>query len=429
LASANLVLGVSFIWSVGPAFAQDETEAVSDDSETWFNLAREASSRGDYPAAIAALERILLSNPDLANIKLELGLLYLRVGNAALAKNYLQEAYDSPDAPEAVRSRVQEALGNANLGLDRTRVDGFVQSGMRYQSNPNGSPGEVSIVLPGGVPVIVGSDGLSVTRESDFSFFSSANVTVSHRLGDQRNSSLVGSINVGQQTYLDVEDIDTIYVGGEVGPRFLLGSATAPTGYIRPFVSASYLSLGGADYFAAYGGGATVSVEPKFGLLLGATAAYTRRDYQNSGIRPRATDQTGDYFAGSASLYWQATSGTGVRLALIAERADTNAPYWSRDTIGASFGLDNRIGLFRGSGATLRMGAAYRSNKYDDIDPLVSLTEVRSEDRFELSAGLDIPILQRAALNLRFQQTWNEADLPNYDYNNTLASVGVTHRF
>ena len=72
------------------AMAQDVATVGAQDSERWFGDARAAIDKGDLPGAVSALERILLTNPDLANIKLELGLLYLRLGHADSPLEFVQ---------------------------------------------------------------------------------------------------------------------------------------------------------------------------------------------------------------------------------------------------------------------------------------------------------------------------------------------------
>ena len=54
--------------------------AAPSDPEASFDFAQAAIAASDPRAAIAALERILIFDPKLANIRLELGSLYLLVG-------------------------------------------------------------------------------------------------------------------------------------------------------------------------------------------------------------------------------------------------------------------------------------------------------------------------------------------------------------
>src|SRR5437660_12199579 len=51
-----------------------------------FRFAQQAVARGDYEAAIGALERMLFYNPNLPRVKLDLGDLYFKLGSYELAK-------------------------------------------------------------------------------------------------------------------------------------------------------------------------------------------------------------------------------------------------------------------------------------------------------------------------------------------------------
>ena len=53
-----------------------------------FAYADVSAKLGDYEAAASALERMLLFNPDLPRVDLELGALYFRMGAFALALDY-----------------------------------------------------------------------------------------------------------------------------------------------------------------------------------------------------------------------------------------------------------------------------------------------------------------------------------------------------
>jgi tetratricopeptide (TPR) repeat protein len=51
-----------------------------------FKFAEQAVARGDYEAAIGALERMLFFNPNLPRVKFELGVLYFNLGSFELAR-------------------------------------------------------------------------------------------------------------------------------------------------------------------------------------------------------------------------------------------------------------------------------------------------------------------------------------------------------
>ena len=71
-----------------------------------FRFAEAATRIGDYEAAIGALERMLFYNPNLPRVKLELGILYFRLGSYEMARSYFQGALSAPDAPPEIRARV-----------------------------------------------------------------------------------------------------------------------------------------------------------------------------------------------------------------------------------------------------------------------------------------------------------------------------------
>ncbi len=100
--AAPLVLVVSLVLA-GSAYAQQQPSELErryeetfdammadlDNPELSFQFVKVATEAGDLRGAISALERILLIKPNLANIKLELGILYLRLGANDLAETFL----------------------------------------------------------------------------------------------------------------------------------------------------------------------------------------------------------------------------------------------------------------------------------------------------------------------------------------------------
>ena len=93
--------------------------------ELSFQFVKVAIEVGDLRGAIAALERILLINPSLANIQLELGVLYLRVGNAELAQDYLSQ---SDSGPWDTRRRAESSRKISSFGRKPVPAAGSVSA-------------------------------------------------------------------------------------------------------------------------------------------------------------------------------------------------------------------------------------------------------------------------------------------------------------
>ena len=68
-----------------------------------FSYADVATQLGDYEAAVSTLERMLLFNPNLPRVQLELGVLYFRMGSFELARDYFAKALAA--RPDTVKLR------------------------------------------------------------------------------------------------------------------------------------------------------------------------------------------------------------------------------------------------------------------------------------------------------------------------------------
>lgn len=65
---------------------------------------------GDLEGAISVLERLLLIDGDQPEVKLELGVLYFRLGSPDVARSYLEAARDSVSADDDIRKRATTFL-------------------------------------------------------------------------------------------------------------------------------------------------------------------------------------------------------------------------------------------------------------------------------------------------------------------------------
>jgi hypothetical protein len=385
---------------------------------------------GDIRGAIAALERVLQINPDLANIRLELGLLYLQAGQADLARSYLEAAVTEPNAPEEARTRARRALSEAGGRLNRFAVSGYLSLSGQHQSNPNGSPDAVSVTGLGGLPVIIEGDQLQIPRGADQSATATVALEMRWGLGGQRDDELVLNLTGVGTAYAEQDEINVAYLSARAGPRFYSGPAGAPNGFIRPYVSATHLSLGGDKYYEAVGAGVTGLRQQVLRLALEAEISYERRDYNPSPLRASADDQTGDYWAGAVNATWQLSPRSRLSLGVAGERAEARREFWSRTTLGVEAGAQQAVDLpFGASASTVRLSAGYQRSDYDEPDPFIDPRRAREEDRISLELGVSMPLSPAFALDGRLQQVWTNANLPNYEFNNTLVALGASYRF
>jgi tetratricopeptide (TPR) repeat protein len=90
--------------------AFQETLRKPSDPATLVAFAEIAIKTGDLEGAISALDRLLLIDADQPEVKLELGVLYFRLGSFEAARGYLDEARSSKRASPALRERAASYL-------------------------------------------------------------------------------------------------------------------------------------------------------------------------------------------------------------------------------------------------------------------------------------------------------------------------------
>src|SRR5205085_106907 len=150
-------------WSQGPApttspelqreydEAFEETMKKPADLDVLFKFATIASKTGDLEGAISALERMLLIDGNLPRVRLELGVLYYRLGSYEVARTYLESALKTPNLPPDVRSRAEQFMAQVVAQSKTSQFAGEVFLGMRYQSNANLGPATSNVRLFGQV--------------------------------------------------------------------------------------------------------------------------------------------------------------------------------------------------------------------------------------------------------------------------------------
>src|SRR4029079_3686926 len=146
-----------------------------------FKFAQLAIQMNDLEGAVGALERMLIINPNLPRVRLELGVLYYRLGSFEAARNYLQTALASPGLPPEVRGRAEQVLAEIDKQRNPSRFSGSFLAGMRYQTNANAAPG-TGTVRVGGIDSQLGPSG---TATADWNVFGVAALAHLYDLGTQ----------------------------------------------------------------------------------------------------------------------------------------------------------------------------------------------------------------------------------------------------
>ena len=127
------------------------------DPDVLLRYATLATQAGNLEGAISALERLLLIEADQPRVKLELGVLYFRLGSYPAARSYLESVLASPALSPELRGRA-ERLGIAGrilwLGWRRDLTDLLpALDAAVLTSRDEGTPVALLEALAAGIPV------------------------------------------------------------------------------------------------------------------------------------------------------------------------------------------------------------------------------------------------------------------------------------
>ena len=275
VAPAALAASAKNWWLAGSAEQNAFNEDFADlfaspaDPETLGRFASAATRIGNFEAAIGTLERILLLRPRLTPVRLELGVLYYRIGAYETALFHLRKALGGGGLAPVARARGEAFLDAAEGKLSRHAVGGVVSFGLRYQTNANAATSE-SVVRLGGNDFTATAD-----EEGDFNLFLSGRLRHGYDLGTQYDESWESEVAAHATKQFDVEDADLAFAEVRSGPVLSVLPDSLDFLTLQPFLLAGLTAID-RDFNNHWGGGGA-EVKKRFGSLAVAKARYSAR--------------------------------------------------------------------------------------------------------------------------------------------------------
>lgn len=393
-----------------------------------FRYAELAVQVGDFEAAISALERMLLYNPNLPRVRLELGVLYFRLGSYAIARTYLTRAVEGENVPDDVRARVAVFLDEIDKRLSNHRFAASVYGGMRYQTNANAGPKAPDITLLGGQATLNGR----FTEKKDWNAFISG--TLRHTYDPQLQGGEVMETDLllygSQQT--SQHQLDLVFTELKTGPRARFMRDWFETASWRPYAVASMVHLDESPYFWSYGIGssfdATVAEATNGSLDISAKDRAFRADAG----RPTARNQSGPEYQATLDLRRQLSDSLLLSGTLGWKEID------ARQSLHSNREWEFGTGLTMSHAApmnitdqpwTSSLSASYIETQYFAPDPAVDPNRNRRDAEKRLTLLTTVPVTREWALTATLQRTVVDSNFKNFTYTNSSLSVGASVRF
>jgi hypothetical protein len=258
--------------------------------EITFGYAELAARAGNFEGSIAALERMLMVDPGLPRVRLELATLYFRLGSYDLASSYIDSALEANPPPD-VRQRIDQFASEIKSRQSRHKFTGSVLVGVRGQTNA--TSGYSTNVVP--IPALAGTEGVDVGsgRRIDWNLFTAISGTHTLDLVNQRGDTFETGITLYATRHNHVKTVETGVAEITMGPRFNLAELLTPGASLRPYALANVVTLNRNRYFTSMGGG--LGYQMPLTETISWTAGFETRakNYRTDASRSTVRNQVG----------------------------------------------------------------------------------------------------------------------------------------
>ena len=318
LVCAFVVWGSLFGTAVAPAMAQGPVNASAEqereydaafqemlrkpaDLDVLFKFATIATKTGDYEGAISALERMLLVNPDLPRVRLELAVLYYRLGSFEVSRTYLETVLTSP----GIRRKCAPVPSNILAEVEKRKAArascGEVFAGVRYQSNANLGPPTSSVRLFGQTANL----NQSAVGTADWGVVGSGYVRHIYDLGGQDKGALETQFTGYANRQFQLSQANVSILDLTSGPRFQAFQGIFEDVTIKPLdVARLHLGERRRPTTAATGRASRSASLLSDKLRNTTNAVYRRLMYQDSWYLPFNSLYTGNEYSANTTFQY-----------------------------------------------------------------------------------------------------------------------------
>lgn len=398
------------------------------DPPTLVRYADLAVQVGDIEGAISALERLLLIDGDQPRVKLELGVLYYRLGSYEAARTYLESARGSGHASPEIKDRASQYLKEVDSKVSKSQFSGDLLFGIGYSSNANSGAGGANQTF--GATAVTTPN---VSQRPDFNVVGAATIRHRYDLDRQDNGALESELSFYTARQFQVSEANVTLVEFTTGPRsspFDSGMLDDLT--VRPMLTGRYVAV--QDQVSYWAWGAGMETTTPLGPQINGTLSVfgRRREFLNNANAPTNNQSSGNEGVAVLDLRVELTSYMTMSFGANFTKFVAQSLPQSYTEFGFGTGLEVRFadplginGRTWSATASLSMAQAAYAAPDQTINSLVA----RNQNDVNLGLILTIPLNDSLALIGQANYTQRTASLSTYAYEAFTTLVGIGWRF
>lgn len=386
-----------------------------------------AKDRGDYEAAIAAYEKLLLFNPALPDVQYELGVLYYSLESYAAAKTYFEKVATSPRISSSLRDNAAAYLREIERRLSPTHFSGYLNTGLRYQSNANfGSSA--------GIGEFGGQDFIlqpSLAKRPDWNAYVLNDLFFAQDFGNRGDRFEVSLADYYAKQF-QINQVDLGVAELQFGPRFVFFPQYFSNTTTRVYGIVNGVLLGDDPYYRTLGSGVSFDSKLNPVTTISTSVEYRNREFYDSTNYPTAGQQTGDLITASFAAKGLVYGPVGWLARLSYDWNASVFDFWSYRRPNAEFGMPvsfdvNVFGASHSGRITPYVGG-YVLN-FATPNPAYNPSVTREDRTWYVGATLETTIVGQASLRLNVNYLSNDSNIVNFTYRDLSITFGPALTF
>jgi hypothetical protein len=375
---------------------------------------------GDLEGAVAALERMLIFEPDLPQVRMDLGFLYIQLGSLGMAQAYLSDVLLETDLPDDTRSLVESTLKDISKQSAAHKFSGTVAATARYQTNANAGPDNTAIVLFGR-PALLGKE-FTEQADSDGSLALQLGYEYDFQVLPERTFNIDLNTLVGQQA--EQSQLDARFVELQAGPRLHFDQEEAQDLEVRPYLSGNQYVT---DDETVTGIGGGLDLTYRAGEMNWALqSSYLAQSYQSQGAL--------DGYTAWVTLGPQIRLGAQALASLTGVIRQVGAKVAYEDSLEYGVGITLQYAFnapFWLSALPWSVSATLSPTwkSYNAANPTIDPDHIRRDQSTQGMLLLNVPVSANIGLVLSAGAGRIGSNIPNYENENYYTSVGIQANF
>lgn len=386
-----------------------------------------AKDRGDYEAAIAAYEKLLLFNPALPDVQYELGVLYYSLESYAAAKTYFERVAASPRISSSLRDNAAAYLREIERRLSPTHFSGYVNAGLRYQTNANfGS--SAGIAQFGGQDFILQP---SLAKKPDWNAYVLNDLFFAQDFGNYGDRFEVSLADYYAKQFR-INQVDLGVAELQFGPRLAFFPQYFSNTTTRVYGIVNGVYLGDDPYYRTFGSGVSFDSKLNPVTTISTSIEYRDRTFYDSTNYPTAAQQTGDLITASFAVNGLVYGPVGWLARLTYDWNASVFNFWSYRRPNVELGLPvsfdvNVFGTSRSGRVTPYVGGAVLN--FETPNPAYNPSVTREDRTWYVGATLETMIVGQASLRLNVNYSSSDSNIINFTYRDLSISFGPSLTF